>query len=316
MLIERAEILNNLDELPFPDWDQMKPSDFPPTPQGVFFKKSPIGIISSSRGCAHNCSFCASVKFFGRKVRFRSPENVVEEILLLKEKYNVKEIQFQDDNLIMKRSHIEKICNLMIEKKINLPWSCPNGIRADCVDDGLIKLMKKAGLYYCGLGIESANDAILKNINKSESVDTIRNAIEIIAKNGVECGGFFIFGLPGETKETMQNSINFAVNTPLSRANFYILAVLPGCDLWNELEGKYTTSFSQELGREIEYIPEGLTEKDLKKANSVAYKKFYLRTKIVIKNLKYFRFGQVKYLLKRAMFQGLVSKHQENNNDK
>jgi radical SAM superfamily enzyme YgiQ (UPF0313 family) len=85
------------------------------------------------------------------------------------------------------------ICRLIIKNKINTPWTCSNGIRADMVNDELMGLMKKTGCYYCGIGIESANNEILKNVNKGETIEVIQNAINIMKKNKIECGGFFIF---------------------------------------------------------------------------------------------------------------------------
>jgi radical SAM superfamily enzyme YgiQ (UPF0313 family) len=298
---QKAEIVHNLDDLPYPDWEQMKPGDFPMAPHGVIVNKFPIGAIMSSRGCPHLCKFCSSPNFYQKKVRFRSPENVLDEMLYLKEKFGVKEFQFSDDNLTMYRAHIEKICNLMLEKGINTVWSCPNGIRADAIDDELIKLMHKTGCYYTGLGIESANNHILHNINKKESIETIKNAIDIITRNGVECGGFFIFGLPGETKMTLENTINFALQNNLSRAAFTFLSISPGCEFWDEMEKKVEAPFSNKKFHEADYIPEGLTKDYLCKAVSTAHRRFYFRPKIIFKLIKYFKFSQLKYLFHRFM---------------
>jgi radical SAM superfamily enzyme YgiQ (UPF0313 family) len=279
----------------------MKPGDFPLAPGGVMVNKFPIGVIMSSRGCSHSCKFCASPNFYQKNVRFRSSENFVGEMLYLKERFDVKEFQFYDDNLTMRRSHIEKICNLILEKDINTVWSCPNGIRADVIDDELIKLMRKAGCYYTGLGIESANNDILKNINKRESIETIKNAINIITQNGIECGGFFIFGFPGETKETIENTITFALQNNLSRAAFFLLSILPGCEFWNDLKENSETFYSNKKFYEADYIPEELTKDYLRLSLGKAYRRFYLRPKIIFRLIKYLKFGQLKYLFRRFM---------------
>jgi radical SAM superfamily enzyme YgiQ (UPF0313 family) len=298
---QKAEIVHNLDDLPYPDWEQMKPGDFPIAPHGTVVYKFPVGTIMSSRGCPHACKFCSSPNFYQRKVRFRSPENVVGELLYLKERFGVKEFQFSDDNLTMHREHIEKICNLMLEKGLNTVWSCQNGIRADVIDDELIKLMRKAGFYYTNLGIESANNDILKNVNKKESIETIRNAIDIITRNGVECGGTFIFGLPGETKATIKNTIDFALQNNLSRAGFFLLSMLPGCEFWNDMKDKVYTPFSNKKFYEVDYIPEGMTKDELYKALREAHKKFFSRPKIIFKLIKYLKFGQLKFLFRRFL---------------
>jgi magnesium-protoporphyrin IX monomethyl ester (oxidative) cyclase len=249
---EKADIVEKLDDIPYPDWRQMNLNSYPLAPHGAFAKYFPIGIIFSSRGCPYSCKFCASPNFYDKKVRFRSAENIIGEIKYLIENFKVKEIQFEDDNITFKRDHIEKICNFIIDNKIKIALSCPNGIRAGRVDEDLIKLMKKAGFYYCAIGVESANKDILRNIDKKESIETIINSIKLIAKHGIVTQGFFIFGLPGETKETIEETINFTLNTDLERAQFLILDVLPGCDLWNDLDGEFVSNFSKKSYKEPE----------------------------------------------------------------
>jgi radical SAM superfamily enzyme YgiQ (UPF0313 family) len=298
---EKCEIVKNLDELPFPDWEQMNPRTFPPAPHGALVKHFPIGFIFSTRGCPYSCKFCASPNFYNKKVRFRSAENVVDEIELLSKKYGVREIQFEDDNLTLNRTHIENICDLLLSRNIDLSFSCPNGIRADKIDDALAKLMKRAGFYYCALGIESANANILRNISKDENIDIIQNAITILNKNHIVSQGFFIFGLPGETKESIEETTRFALRSGLERAQFIILDILPGCDLWTELQGQFVSNFSKKSYREPEWIPEGLTRDDLLKAQSRAFRKFYLRPKNLLQNLRYLKLRQIGHIIKRLV---------------
>jgi radical SAM superfamily enzyme YgiQ (UPF0313 family) len=300
-LFEKTDAVQNLDDIPFPDWKQMPPGIYPRAPHGAFAKRFPIGLITSSRGCPYSCKFCSSPNFYGKKIRFRSPENVVNEIKYLIENFNVKEIQFEDDNITMNKAHIEKICNLIIENNIKINWSCPNGIRADRIDEDMIKLMRKAGCYYCALGIESGNEDILRNIDKKETIATIQKAINIITKNGIICQGFFIVGLPGETKLTIKETINFALKSGLDRAQFCMLDILPGCNLWTELIGEYVSNFSKKSFKEPEWFPEGLTKEDLLKAQSMAFRKFYMRPKIFFKTIRYVKPLQIFYLLKRLL---------------
>jgi radical SAM superfamily enzyme YgiQ (UPF0313 family) len=305
---ERCETVENLDDIPYPDWEQMNPNSYPVAPYGAFVKYFPIGFIFSSRGCPYSCKFCANPNFYNKRVRFRSPENVVAEMKLLIEKYHVKEIQFLDDNLTLRREHAEKLCNLIIENNIKVAISCPNGVRADRLDEDLIKLMKKAGFYHCALGIESANKTILENIKKDESIETIKNAIKMLSRNGIVTQGFFIFGLPGETKETIKETIDFALKSGLERAQFSILMIYPGSDLWNDLKGKFTVDFSQENYNEPQWVPEGLTGKDLLEAQSYAFKKFFFRPKIFFKTIRYIKPTQIIYLLKRLFTYRLIGK--------
>lgn len=299
-LFEKAEVIELLDDIPFPDWEQINPNEYPKAPHGAIAKNFPIGIITTSRGCPYECTFCASPHFYNRKIRYRSPENVIEEIKYLVNNFGVKEIHFEDDNLTLNRQHIEKICNLILENNLKISWACPNGIRADKVDEDLIRLMAQSGCYYFAYGIESANPQILKNIKKHETVEQIKKSIEVADKCGISCQGFFIFGLPGETKETIEESINFARKSRLSRAQFLILDVLPGCELWDTLKGQFVPNFAKNSYKEPEWLPSGLTRADLLKAQAKAFRKFYFRPFIFFKLLKSVRLSQVSFLLKRV----------------
>lgn len=297
--IEKGEIIKNLDEIPFPDWEQMDPNTYPIAPHGAIVKNFPIGVITTTRGCPYACTFCASPRFYGRRIRFRTPENVLKEIKYLLDNYGVKEIHFEDDNLTLKREHVEKICNLIINNNIKVSWACPNGIRADKVDNDLIELMKKSGCYYFAFGVESANPTILKNIKKDETIELINDSIGIADKAGISCQGFFIFGLPGETKETIEETILFAKKSKLSRAQFLILDVLPGSEMWDRLKGEFKPNWSKKSYKEPEWLPEGLSKEELMKAQEKAFRQFYLRPWIFLRLIMTIRLKQFKFLLDR-----------------
>jgi len=296
---QKAAWCTDLDALPFPDWRQIDPRTYPKAPHGAIVKGFPIGVVTSTRGCPHACTFCASPQFYERRLRFRSPENVVDEVQLLVEQFGVKEIHFEDDNLTFKRSHVEGICDLILQRGIKVRWACPNGIRADRVDEALVKLMKRAGCYCFAYGIESANPQILRNIRKSETIETMRRAIDIAAEAGIACQGFFVFGLPGETPETIQETIQFAVKSRLARAQFLILDVIPGSALWETLKGRFEPNWGKNSFKEPEWLPEGLTREMLKAAQSRAFRKFYSRPGRFLRLAASIKPAQLKYLLHR-----------------
>jgi len=298
-IIKKAEIIENLDDIPFPDWEQINPNLYPEAPHGAIVKNFPIGIIITTRGCPYECTFCASPRLCNRKIRFRTPENVIQEIKYLIKHWGVKEIHFEDDNLTLKRDHIVKICNLIIKNNIKISWACPNGIRADMIDKKLIKLMAKSGCYYIAYGVESANPEILKNVKKRETVDVIEKAIEMTDMEGIMCQGFFIFGLPGETARTIEKTIRFAKKSKLSRAQFLILDVLPGSELWDNLKGKFIPNWNKDSYREPEWIPDNLSKEQLLKAQSRAFRQFYLRPIIFFKFIRLMKFKQIVYLIRR-----------------
>jgi len=297
--IQKAEVVENLDEISFPDWEQLDPRRYPKAPHGAIVKNFPIGVLTTTRGCPYACTFCASPKLYDRRLRFRSPENVIQEIKYLVDHFGVKEIHFEDDNLTLNREHVENICNLLIENNLKISWACPNGIRADKVDESLIKLMKKSGCYYFAYGIESANQQILENIKKMETIEQIAISIEIAHKVGISCQGFFIFGLPGETRETIEKTINFAKRSKLSRAQFLILDVLPGSELWDTLQGKFTPNWKKDSYKEPEWLPESLSKKEIMEAQAKAFRQFYFRPAVFFRLLKSIRLRQIRFLLER-----------------
>ena len=309
VVFQKAEIIQNLDELPFPDWNGIDPNRYPQAPHGAIVKHFPIGVITSTRGCPYACTFCASPRFYGRKIRFRSPENVVDEIQFLVEKFGVREIHFEDDNLTLRREHIEKICRLILQRNISISWACPNGIRADTVDGELIALMKKSGCYYFAYGVESANPHILENIKKHETIESIQSSITLAAEHGISCQGFFILGLPGETAETLEETIQFAKRSKLARAQFLILDVLPGSELWETLRGKFEPNWSKKSYKEPEWIPAGLTKELLQQGQSRAFREFYLKSPWRLAKLALsIKLGQIKYLAHRLVDYRILGK--------
>lgn len=298
-VVERGIPVADLNTLPFPDWEQMPPASYPKAPHGAIVKNFPIGVITTTRGCPYPCTFCASPGFYNRRIRFRAPENVVDEIEYLITRFGVKEIHFEDDNLTLHRDHITRICSVMIERGLDISWGCPNGIRADKVDEELIRLMRRSGCYYFAFGVESANPQILKNIKKMEGIETVRTAIELAAKAGISCQGFFIFGLPGETEETIEETIDFAVRSRLARAQFLILDVLPGSELWTALKGKFKPNWHKNSYKEPEWLPEGVSRQMLLKAQSRAFCRFYFRPAILLRLLLSMHPRQIVFLMQR-----------------
>lgn len=296
--LKKGEIIQNLDEIPFPDWEQCPPDSYPQAPHAVIAKNYPIGIVTASRGCPFRCTFCSSRNFYGGKVRFRSVENVISEIKYLINNFHIKELQFVDDNLTLKKDYALELCRRIKEENIKIDWTPINGIRADSLDDETASTMKEAGCYLVDFGIEAVNAQILKNIKKGETLETITKAIECAHRAGMITIGNFIFGLPGETKETIEEAINYAVNSKLDRAGFFALNVLPGSDIAEELQKKGVKLKGDSLFSKADVLVSELNEKELEKAVQKAYWRFYMRPKILFNMLKSIPPMQYKYFLK------------------
>ena len=138
------------------------------------------------------------------------------------------------------------------------------------------------------------------------SIITIKKSIDIAADCGIDCVGFFIFGLPGETKQSIEQSINFALSSKLTRAQFMIFDVLPGCNLYDDLDGQFESDFSKESYCSPEYVPETLTKQDLIDAQERAFRKFYFRPRIMFRMLRSVTLSQVGFLAKRLLTFGII----------
>lgn len=296
--IEFTEKSLDINIFPFPLWKQIPPDTYKKRPAGLIYKKMPIGYIITSRGCIFDCVFCACPYISKNSVRFRSIENIIAEMKELINVYGVKEIKFLDDNIGFKKEHILKLCKAITDNNISIPWSS-TGFRANNVDDEVISMMKKAGCYSIYIGIESANKEILEKVKKSETIEEITNAINIIHKHKIICGGLFIFGLPGETKQTVNETIKFALKSNLTLATFNILDILPGSQLWNDLNYKFDKSNIQNSYSEPRYLYGDLTKKYIINSQKKAFCLFYFRPKIFFRLLKFIKKEPVIYFFVR-----------------
>ncbi len=210
---ERRQLIENLDELPFPARHLLPMEKYFEAARSMQTARASSrkwANIITSRGCPYNCIFCSIHLSMGRKWRARSPENVVKEIEELVSKYGVEEINFEDDNMSLDRQRMEKICDMIIGRKINIVWNCPNGLRADSLDEPLLRKMKATGCTGIFVAAESGVQKVVdKIVGKNLDLKKVENAVMICKKVGIDIGVFFVLGLPGETKEDMKKTIEF-----------------------------------------------------------------------------------------------------------
>ena len=195
----------DLDHIPLPNLDLVDINDFSGSdPVGGY----PSMFIMASRGCPYQCCFC-NKSIWGSKVRFRKPELIVQEIEWLHNKYGIREIFFQDDTFNMKREWAEKIFNLIIEKKLNknIVYKTPFRANEKLVDEKLLRLAKAAGFWLIFYGVENGNQKMLDSMGKGLTIEEIKRAFKLTHEAGIETIGSFIIGMPGETEETVNDSI-------------------------------------------------------------------------------------------------------------
>lgn len=283
---KQRELVADLDTFPFPAWHLMPPKNYRIVPILEPARGFPIAPVLTSRGCPYDCSFCASNITWLRRLRLRSIENVLAEIKMLKEEFGVREIHFCDDNFTMNIKRAQDLCDAFIGEKINLPWQCPNGVRIDKLTLPLLQKMKKSGCYAVGLGIESGNQEILKQTNKQLDLKIILRVLKNLKKVGIESYGFFILGLPGESKKTIRDTIKFALKHPFDRAWFNIFTPYPGSSAFFEWIKKRKFSeidWDKHDCATAVMASEDLTTEEIENLQKEAIQKFYLRPRTFFK---------------------------------
>jgi radical SAM superfamily enzyme YgiQ (UPF0313 family) len=281
--------IENLDSLPFPAYDLVDFARYTVGVHGLFFKRKPLTSMVTSRGCPFKCSFCAKTALTGFTWRARSAENVLDEIELLTKRFGIREIHFEDDNMALEPRRLEAICEGMLKRGIDIAWKCPHGIYAPHLDAGMFALMRRSGCYSLSFGVESGNDELLRRAGKATTTGQIAKSIEAAHRAGIQCVGFFIFGLEGETAETVRQTIDFAKSLPLDAAQFNLCIPFEGTPIRQRyLELGYIgedSLASYDVDHAVVDLP-GLTAKQLKSWRLRAFAEFYARPSILVKNLR------------------------------
>jgi len=284
--------IENLDELPFVSEVYKNYLDI----KDYFFGAAeyPMVMIFTGRGCPNKCFFCVYPQvFYGRRYRLRSAENVVKEFeYIVKNFPDVKEIGIEDDTFTADLPRARKICKLLIEKGINkkIKWWANTRVNLDLKT---MKLMKRAGCRLIIAGYESGVQKLLNNMHKGITIGQSMKYAENSKKADLLVHGCFMVGFPGETKETMRQTIEFAKKLNPDTAQFFPLMVYPGTEAyeWANKKGYLLTeNYSKWLDQEGRHrtvisLP-GLTNKDLFDACNQARKEFYMRKKYILYKLK------------------------------
>lgn len=250
------------------------------------YNNLPFTIIQTSRGCYNNCIFCTA-PLYSDNYEVRTVESVLVEIDECINKYKLHQFMFLSDTFTTDRKWVEDLCQSIIQRKYNIKWMA--NTRADKIDYSLAKLMKDAGCMFLSIGIESSNDKILKNARKNISVLDVVNAVNNIKLAGIESIGYFIFGLPGETKESIYDTIRFSKSIPLDYAYFYYATPFPGTKLFKEAKENHWLISENwdkyEHGRRVLLLYPNLSRRILKRSVRKSYLSFYFRPKRILKQI-------------------------------
>jgi len=235
----KTHFIDDLDSIPFPSRHLLNIEKYVGKPRIGYGKVKRQTSIITSRSCPFRCTFCDIHKVWGLKWRARNPKNVVDEIEHCITEYNMTEFSFEDDNFSIDRKRVEAICREMIQRKLDVTWNCPNGLHVNTLNADLLKSMRRAGFYACGLGIESGDPYILHEVMKKNiSLERIRNVVSDCASLGIYVLGYFVIGMPGETRESIMRTIRFAKSLDLKEVGVAIATPFPGTSLYEDCVSK------------------------------------------------------------------------------
>jgi len=225
-------LCSRLEQFPHPDW-----SLFPLKCFSSYVRRNDYCLpIMTSRGCPFSCTFCYK-GIFGRRLRMRTAEDVVNEWQFLVERYGAREIAVVDDVFTLRIDRVIQICELLVARGLDkVPWSTTNGIRVDQVSAELFAAMRRAGCYRVYFGIESGVQRVIDTLQKGITLDQARHAVRLAKEAGLEVGGYFMLGNAGETGPDMDATIGFALELELDYAQFAIATPYPGTQMYATIE--------------------------------------------------------------------------------
>ena len=260
--------VQDLDTIPVPDFELSS---------HVFKKVAGRRIIpiQTSRGCPFDCSFCSVTGMFGRKYRFRSTEHIIEELKQYNHRQNY--VFFYDDHFTADKKRAKALLQAMIDEKLKFKWSTQ--VRVEVAKDlELVRLMKKAGCHTLFIGLESVNPESLKAMNKSQSVEDIKQAIQVLKKQRIHVHGMFVYGFDEDDWHTVKETVKFARKAQLTSTQFLILTPLPGSHFFEKMRFENRIRlFDWNLydAHHVVFEPKRLSFAELQKAQIFSHQKFY-----------------------------------------
>ncbi len=271
---------DDLDGLPMPAWDLAELDAYAPLPNwNGILKGRRYAIVSTSRGCPYRCKYCHN--YFGKALRARSPEHVLAELEHLVHEHGVDEIHIVDDVFNFDVSRAMAICEGVRDRLPGIAFAFPNGLRADIMKAELIEALVAMGTYRIVYGVESVTPRLQKQTRKHLDLDRAATVIDATSRAGIVTGGYFMLGLPGESREEMLQTIDFAVQSNLDSASFFKATPYPGSAFYDEAlqagkigdERGYEGAHFYSTGGSHGEVSEG----ELNELMLLAQRRFYLR---------------------------------------
>jgi len=278
--IVKSNPIDNLDSLPFLDYDIFNLGEFSFSP---LIARKPGVFIHGSRGCPYTCSYCPYL-IFG-KYRYRKPEKIIEELKYLKKKHKIKSFYFRDPTFSVSKERIEKLSRLLIKEKLDLLWGCET--RSDLLDEKLLKLMRKAGLVAVKIGVESANHDLLKRHKRiTPKIEHQEKIIKVCKKLRIKVVAFYIIGIPTDTKESVLRTIKYSQKLNTSFANFTICTPIPGTSFYKGIENKiFDKNLNHYDNFHSVFHHDNLSTTEIYELQDKAIREYYFRIRYFLRHL-------------------------------
>ncbi len=282
--------IEDLDTIPFPAFHLMDLESYfgLSISHGTRHKKRFMPIMTS-RGCPARCSFCSAHRVWGRKYRTRSIGNVISEMKLLKDKYKIEEIMFEDDNVTANPKRAKELFPQMIKEKIDFVWDTPNGVGVWSMDTEMIDLMKLSGCTKLNFPVESGSQHVLDSIIKKPlKLTKVKELIAHCKVIGLDYSMFLVVGMPGETIKDIWESFHFAANCDCFAPHISVATPYPGTELFEicSKDGLFTKEFSLNDLFIRSYMIKTSSWNDVDLRNIVKKGKLYLKYKEIVRNPK------------------------------
>ena len=277
----KRPFMDDLDALPFPAWHLLDLTNYKLPLTGEKFL-----ILAPTRGCPYSCTFCTAQTYYGRKLRKKSVQRMMDEIEYNMDRFHINQFFIWADTFTADKDYAMRFCHGIRARGFTVHWTCNS--RVDTVDQNLLKTMAKAGCWMISYGIESGNEAVLNSTGKHITPDQSRIAVKMAKEAGIKVAGHFVLGLPGEDEKTLKETVDLALTLDMDMAQFYCAVPFPGSSLYQTatdkgwIEGRDFDEFQQDNA--VMNQP-GLPASVVNEQRKAAFRRFYLKPANVLRIL-------------------------------
>jgi len=271
----------DLDTLPFPAYEKLE--GYPDAYKLPIFNypRTPNSSCISSRGCPYACSYCDR-SVFRRSFRYNSAEYLYDHLSYLKNKFNIRHVNFYDDQFTFNRKRVEAFTEMIIDRPLGMTFNC--AVRAEHIDYDLLKQMKTAGCWMMSLGIETGDEDLLAQHRQNSNLDMLAGKIRLIKKAGIRTKGLLMMGLPGETEKSIKKSMDYVFSLPIDDFNLSKFTPFPGSPVYEKIheKGEFNEDWEKMDCMNFLFIPQGLDKARMEELFIAFYRTHFMRTKVLL----------------------------------